>query len=304
MPQLPHGRNQSHPDLHMVYKELAAYHDDSNVRSRVMQDLGIDVIRAFLIDPAYRSGGRGHGKVFIVSEAELMSNAAQNSLLKTLEEPPAGVTIILLCSRPDQLLATTLSRCSLVRFNLLPAKMVTDILVAQGTDPTEAAYWAALTGGSIGESTDLAAQGLYEIKTRLLDRLASMGPAGDADLPGELVKTMESLAKAAASDAKKSGGPDLAASLANRRAVAALLSVLVSAYRDALAESAGSTRPRINADQLPQIAALADRFSPDSLCEIIDQLGEYERLLWRNVSAKTIWDNVAITCATAAPLRV
>ena len=44
--------------------------------------------------------------------------------------------------------------------------------------------------------------------------------------------------------------------------------------------------------------------SLDDLAEIIEQLSEYERLLWRNVNAKVIWDNAVITCATAAPLRL
>jgi len=43
-----------------------------------------------------RSAGRGRGKVFVVLEAELMSAPAQNALLKTLEEPPPGVTLILI----------------------------------------------------------------------------------------------------------------------------------------------------------------------------------------------------------------
>jgi DNA polymerase-3 subunit delta' len=42
----------SHPDFQRVYKELAAYHDDPAVRNRVMQELGIEVIRRFLIAPA------------------------------------------------------------------------------------------------------------------------------------------------------------------------------------------------------------------------------------------------------------
>ncbi|MFW6133913.1 MAG: hypothetical protein ACOC8F_08460, partial [Planctomycetota bacterium] len=56
----------SHPDLHPVYKELAAYHDDPQVRERKMQRLVIDVVRQFLIAPAGQAPSRGRGKVFIV----------------------------------------------------------------------------------------------------------------------------------------------------------------------------------------------------------------------------------------------
>ncbi|KKK71171.1 hypothetical protein LCGC14_2916590, partial [marine sediment metagenome] len=47
-------RADTHPDLHIVHRQLARYHEDQGVRSRVMQELGIDVIRQFLIAPAYR----------------------------------------------------------------------------------------------------------------------------------------------------------------------------------------------------------------------------------------------------------
>lgn len=49
----------THVDLHLVYKELARYHEDPEVRNRVMQELGIDVIREFLIAPAGRLSGTG-----------------------------------------------------------------------------------------------------------------------------------------------------------------------------------------------------------------------------------------------------
>ena len=42
----------------------------------------------------------------------------------------------------------------------------------------------------------------------------------------------------------------------------------------------------------------------ERLAEIIEQLSRYERLLWRNVNPKVVWDNAAITLATGAPLRV
>ena len=52
------------------------------------------------------------------------------------------------------------------------------------------------------------------------------------------------------------------------------------------------------------VRALAGRFDPTQLAEIIEQLCRYEQLLWRNVNPKIVWDNLAITCASAAPLRL
>ena len=294
----------THGDLHTVYKELARYHDDPAVRGRVMQDLGIDVIRSFLIAPAGRSAGRGRGKVFIVLEAELMSNAAQNALLKTLEEPPPNVTIILVCSQAEQLLPTTLSRCSMVRFGPLPAEFVTQRLVAAGVDEAQAGFWAAYTAGSLGVSLRLAGQGMYEVKCDVISRLAAMPPAGDAELSEHLAKLTEKLADDAVAAAKKLDGAELSRSLASRRAAGTMLELIASAYCDAMAVATGSLRPLIHSDQRGAIASLAERFAPIQLAEIVDDLGLCEQLLWRNLNNKIVWDNVVIACATAVTLRV
>lgn len=295
----------NHPDLHMIYKELAAHHPDANVRSSVMQELGIPIIRHFLIAPAMQSPARGKGKVFIILEAELMSDVAQNALLKTLEEPPPGVTIILLCQRPEELLATTLSRCSLIRLNRLEHDFVVSKLTAEGCDEGQAGFWARFTSGSLGESLRLAKQDLYETKTQIIDRLSSMGPGGDGKLSDDLTKIMEKLAKAQVKEAKERDGGDLSVRLANRQSVALMLRLIASAYQDAirLQGADNETQPAlINSEQLENVSAIASRFEPQDLAEIIEQLSEYERLLWRNVSPKLVWDNVVITCASANPL--
>lgn len=294
----------SHPDFHLVYKELARYHDDPDVRNRVMQELSIDVIRSFLIAPAGRSGTRGRGKVFVVLEAERMSVAAQNALLKTLEEPPDGVTIVLICRRPEQMLPTTRSRCAMVRFGPLPGEFVQGRLIAAGVGPDEARFWSVYTDGAVGRALRLAEQGMYAIKCDILDRLAALGPAGDAGLSEHLAGVMDRLAREAVADARKSDGVALSKQLASRSAASAMLEMIASAFCDALRQAVGAGVPAIHPDQPQAVAALAERFGPDRLAEVLRQLSEFERLLWRNVSPKTVWDNVVITCASAAPLRL
>ena len=311
-----------HPDFHPVYKELAAFHDDPDVRNRVMQELSIDVIRSFLIAPACSAPARGRAKLFVVQDAELMSAEAQNSLLKTLEEPPPRVTIILLDERPEELLPTTLSRCSLVRFGPLPADFVRGKLLAAGVAEPEARFWSAQTEGSVGEALRLAretlaeadekrglpAVNLYAAKRKLVEQAAALG-GGEAGLSEALNKVTEALAASAVRQAREISGAEMSAKLAARQGVAIVLKLLGSAVRDAMnlrcAESAGLTPPPlVHADQPEAIQAVARRFSPEQFAEILEQLAEFERLLWRNVSAKTIWDNAVITLSSAAPLRV
>lgn len=286
-------------DCQLVYKELARYHPDPGVRDRVMQDLGIDVIKYFLIDPAYRAASGGRGKVFIIREAELMSVAAQNALLKTLEEPPVNVTIILVCTDPGDLLATTRSRCQTVRFAPLPIEQAAGLVAQSGVPAEQARFWAALTGGSIGQSQRLAAERLFEFNQEMVTALAGLIESGMAGMAELLVKCMDKLSK-------RFQGRDenLAASLANRQAGAILLMLVASVYRDALALAVGSARPLVHADQRAAIAAIAARFTTGQLAQIVSQMATYEQFLWRNVNAKLLWDNVAVTCATAAELPI
>ncbi len=294
----------SHPDFQLVYKELARYHDSAEVRGRVMQDLGIPVIRSFLIDPAGRKAAFGRGKVFVVLEAELMSPPAQNALLKTLEEPPSGVTIVLITRQAERLLPTTLSRCSMVRFGPLPHDFVRERLTDAGVAEPEAAFWATYTDGSIGRAARLAERGMYQVKRDLIERLAGLQGAAEAEFGDHLVKATDKLAGEAVAAAKQADGSALSKNLASRQAAGTMLELLASAFRDALTVSAAADRPLAHADQADEIAAVAGRFDPVQLAEIIEQLSRYERLLWRNVNPKTVWDNVAIACASAAPLTV
>ena len=295
--------NAAHGDFHLVYKELAAFHDDPAVRSRVMQDLSIDVIRSFLIEPAWRSASRGRGRVFVIKQAELMSLAAQNALLKTLEEPPPGVTIILLAEQPEQLLPTTLSRCRLLRFGLLPREFVREKLLEQSLPPIQAEFWAAFTDGAIGKAMAFHQLDLYDTKRELLDHVAALNRAGDAELGDRLAKLSESLADTVAKTSRQ-GQTEMSKTLAVRTAAGMLMELLASFFRDALTLACGAGRPLANQDQPQPLHALAARLDRVALAQTIEQLSELESLLWRNVNPKTIWDNVVITCASAAPLRV
>lgn len=288
----------TNPGLKLIYKELAKFHDDQQVRNRVMQNLSIDVVRQFLIDPAWRASAGGHGKVFVVRQSETMSIPAQNALLKTLEEPPHGVTIILICTSPDELLPTTRSRCQLVRFAPLPVDFVAETLTKDGVAPEAARFWAAMTGGSIGLSMRRSDEKLYEFKKSLVEQLAQPEPPV-GKLAEMLIKAIEKLARKL-----RTRNKDIAPSLANRQAGQIILEIISSIYHDTLILATGSAGQVVHADQPDAIAAIAGRFAPSELAEILAQLARCEQLLWRNVNAKLFWDNVAITCTSAAALEV
>lgn len=77
----------------------------------------IDEIRE-IIEPIQKTSQIGQWKVLIIDLADQMNTAASNALLKTLEEPPARVLIILLAQQPRRLLATIRSRCQQICFSV------------------------------------------------------------------------------------------------------------------------------------------------------------------------------------------
>ncbi len=124
------GGTFSHPDLHIVRKEDAAWSNNPQLARRKQTNIPVDLLRERMIGgrtsddknhdaPAFKTSTSGGNKVFIIDEAELLDEIAQNSLLKTLEEPPIGTIIVLVTSRDDLLLPTIRSRSALANFSPL-----------------------------------------------------------------------------------------------------------------------------------------------------------------------------------------
>ena len=93
----------------------------------------------------------GKHRVFIFDGAEYMSEEASNALLKTLEEPPPQVMLILLTAREEALLPTIRSRCRRLELRPLPlAKVAEELAGAHPIGPEEAEKLARLSMGSLG----------------------------------------------------------------------------------------------------------------------------------------------------------
>ena len=93
-------------------------HPDFKLVSRMedKKDILVEQIRKEVIDDVYIVPAVGDRKVYIIDEAETLNTASQNTLLKTLEEPPQYITIILIASNISTLLTTILSRVNQVPF--------------------------------------------------------------------------------------------------------------------------------------------------------------------------------------------
>ncbi len=87
----------------------------------------VDDIRTLRENVKY-SPARGRFKVYIVDEVHMLSGAAFNAFLKTLEEPPAHVVFILATTDPKKIPATVLSRCQRFDFRPIPPELLTTSL--------------------------------------------------------------------------------------------------------------------------------------------------------------------------------
>ncbi len=174
----------THPDLHMVYRQLNREHSDATVRKRKGLELGVDVVREFIIDKVARTPQRGRAKVFIIKEADVLNVEAQNALLKTLEEPPGATYLILLVVGLDYLLPTTQSRCQIVRFQTLPDEFVLQRLRKLRPDLSDeqANWYAAYSSGSIGEAVQAVDDDLFELSNRLVEVMSKTQRNGTAEL--------------------------------------------------------------------------------------------------------------------------
>ena len=93
----------------------------------------------------------GGARVAIIEGADRMNEDAQSAILKTLEEPPSGVTIVLCADQEARLLPTVRSRCFRVRLGFVGARDIESILADHGlADPPTAARLGRLAGGRPG----------------------------------------------------------------------------------------------------------------------------------------------------------
>jgi DNA polymerase-3 subunit delta' len=116
------------------------------------RDIVVDQVRDLVDRRLSLKRFEGRRRFVIVDPADAMNPQAQNALLKTLEEPPEGTTLVLVASSPDSLLPTIRSRCLRVPFAPIPPALLAARLEAEGHPPEKARLAAALSGGSLGRA--------------------------------------------------------------------------------------------------------------------------------------------------------
>jgi len=148
------------------------------------REIVVEQIRELCAHAAF-APREGRRRVFLVDPADRMNRAAQNSLLKTLEEPPGRALLVLITAQPHLLLPTVRSRCLPVRFAPLPVRALAEALQRRGVEADQALVRAALAGGAPGRALSADVETRRELRDALLGTLekAAAGPSALAELP-------------------------------------------------------------------------------------------------------------------------
>lgn len=252
--------------LHADLKVIGVGIGEEEGQSR--RDIRIDQIReieSFLNLTAYE----GSYKVVILDGAELLNTAAANALLKTLEEPPVNVLLLLLTSNEDSLLSTIKSRCRFLYLKPVAKSELADKLVAgYAAAPEMAEQLARLSRGCLGQAVNALQDGqILEQREADLERLEEVCEGG--------------------LDARFNYAAELAARFnRDRDATRELLYLWLRWWRDLLLIKEGAEQYVHNADRIIPLRLQATRLTTAQVVAFIKRLNLTLEALDRNANAR------------------
>ena len=151
--------SNNNPDFQMVEP------DGNSIKIEQIRQMQRKIIEAPIIS---------QNKVYIINDADLMTIEAQNCLLKTLEEPPEFVTIILIGSNENNFLSTIKSRCTIIKFQDIENSQIKDYLENK-YDIKVSDNLLEIFGGSIGKAEKLKdKQELYNSIIEIIENIENL----------------------------------------------------------------------------------------------------------------------------------
>ncbi len=231
----------------------------------------IDQIRE-LQRKAALSPYEGHYRVFILQQMDRAGLPASNCLLKTLEEPPAHVILVLTAVRPELLPATVLSRCQSLDLRLVPASVIEAALLERGVAAPQAWLLAHLSSGRIGWAFSASQdETMLHQREQALDQLYRL-------LGADSVERLEFAWKA-------SREPD-----ANR----GLIELWTIWWRDVLLLRSQGPAHLVNVDQIDKLQTVAAVLPLARAEAMLSALQETAGQLEANVNPRLAWEGLAL----------
>ena len=251
-----------------------------NIESEI-GSIKVDQLRSVFDQAAYRPF-EAKRRVVVIDQAERMVPPAQSAFLKNLEEPPNSTQFILVTSRPDMLHATIRSRCPQLRFGVLTADEIVDVLLRnEGLSEKVSRAAAAISGGSIGRAIKVATGEFSMSRDAALEFLDAISSARD-------VRGKVTCAKALATVKGKRRTP-----AADRQELRLRLESMSALLRDTEAVTTGASIPLANADVSQKIRKIAGEFGGGRSRRGFSIIHQAIAAVDQNGSSKVIADWVA-----------
>jgi len=277
---------------------------------------GAHVMRVSDVDePVVAAAGRtpfeASRRVFVLEQADAMNDEVANRMLKTLEEPPPFVHLILLTDALGQVLETVVSRCQLVRFDPLPAERLAAILEGEGVDPARAGACGRLALGNLTRARYLASEDGAAMRDDV-EGLVRTALAGEGRDPREGESWVPLLARAEArrgeaeEEVERAAADRLeleprgrertalarefeeAAKREGRRARTEVLDMGLElaalTFRDLVCVAEGAEAAVLGADRIPDLAPLARGRDARRLREAVERCEDTRQSLELNVT--------------------
>jgi len=191
---------------------------------------------------------------------------AANALLKTLEEAPSYVVLILTADNPEQLLPTIVSRCEVLRLRPLKIEEVQKESENRGIEPGQAKLIAHISGGRFGYALRLiGSESLLEKRDQRLNDLLTLIPASRVEkfaYADKLARDKESMRQA--------------------------ILIWLSYWRDVMLRTARAESPLVNVDRNMEIEDLADRMDLSSARRVVSGLENTLEKMERNVNPRLL----------------
>ena len=288
---------RTHPDVHYLAPESVTGYLIAQTRD--------------LIDDVSLAPIRGRAKVYIIDQADKLRPESANALLKTLEEPPAGVVFILLGTSAETILPTIVSRCQCVPFRLVaPADAIRAVERETGQTPERCRMAVAVAGSPARAAAFLKSALRQDARRVMLRALDALVHADELDIlnaakelvvavraPLDEVKSIQQAVLDQNADYLSRGAlkqlEDRHKRELSARERSGIMEVLASArslLRDVLATLEGVPGGIVNEDAADIVERLAHAAGPVGALAAVEAVSAAEHAIARNVTPQLTFE--------------
>ncbi|SHH76748.1 DNA polymerase III subunit delta' [Sporanaerobacter acetigenes] len=238
--------SSNHPDFYLVEAE----------KNTIKKSQIEEAIKSMMLKPL-----EGNRKIYIIDDSFKLRKEAQNAFLKTLEEPPSYVNIILISTSSENILPTILSRCEVINFIPVEKEKIVKVLIEKyGKKTEEAEFISSFSRGSIGRAIELCRnEEFFNLREKTIETI-------DEIVKGDRLKVFS----------------DISFFEANKNSIDEILDIILYWFRDLfIYKETNSTDLIINRDKM-EILSSQKFLSKDKINDIM----EYIMVTKRNIDLR------------------